>query len=60
MREKIENYFCSDKAPRIWEWIVLAVLIGIPFISYYYGDTMSIVNYEDNFMGAIIHYYGWT
>lgn len=60
MREKIEDYFCSDKAPRIWEWIVLAVLIGIPFLSYYYGDTMSIVNYEANFMGAIIHYDGWT
>ena len=50
---RIDTYFHSTKAPKLWEWIVLGILISIPFLSYFYGDTLSIVNYEVNFMGAV-------
>lgn len=60
LKKKIGIYFCGMEAPKPWEWIVLGILIGIPFLSYFYGDTMSIINYEVNFMGAIRNYDGWT
>lgn len=58
--DKVESFFYGMESPRLWEWIILAILVSIPFLSYYYGDTMSIVNYEVNFMGAIKNYDGWT
>ena len=57
---RIDTYFHSTKAPKLWEWIVLGILISIPFLSYFYGDTLSIVNYEVNFMGAVKNGGGWT
>ncbi len=57
---KIKTFFFSTKAPKPWEWIILGILIAIPFLSYFYGDTMSIVNYEVGFMGAVKNYGGWT
>lgn len=57
---KAEAFFNNRKAPKLWEWIILGILISIPFLSYFYGDTLSIVNYEVNFMGAVKNYGGWT
>ena len=38
-----------------WEWAVLAVLILIPFISCFYGDTKAIILYENDFLGSIFN-----
>ncbi len=51
---KIEDFFRSARPPYKWEWIVLGILIFIPFISCFYGDTMSILIYENHFFGAIM------
>lgn len=60
LMRKTEAFLSGMKAPKLWEWIILGILISIPFLSYFYGDTMSIVNYEVNFMGAVKNYGGWT
>lgn len=28
---KAESFFNSMKAPKLWEWIILGILISIPF-----------------------------
>lgn len=51
--DKIKNFFTNTQKPYKWEWIILCVLILIPFVSCFYGDTDSIVLYENDFFGAI-------
>lgn len=60
LMNKAVTYFNRADGPKLWEWIALGILISIPFLSYFYGDTMSIVNYEVGFMGAVKNYDGWT
>lgn len=58
--DQAENFFDGIESPKPWEWVVLGILVCIPFLSYFYGDTMSIVNYEVSFLGAVKNYDGWT
>lgn len=56
---KIRSYLNSPDAPKLWEWFILGLLLLIPFVCFYYGDTDSIVRYEVNFSGAIAEGGGW-
>lgn len=56
---KIRDFFIGNNSPKIWEWFLLGILLLIPFVSYFYGDTMSILKYEVNFMGSITEGGGW-
>jgi len=64
--KKMRAYIMSSKAPSFWEWILLVFLLLIPFTSFFYGDTQSILLYEVDFMGSIIkggglqHYYDYV
>ena len=49
----------GNSAPKIWEWFLLGLLLLIPFVSYFYSDTASILKYEVNFMGSIAEGGGW-
>lgn len=55
---KIRKYLMDTSAPRLWEWFLFGILFMIPFVSYFYGDTMSILKYEVNFMESIVKE-GW-
>ena len=56
---KIRVFFAGKGAPRAWEWFLLGLLFLLPFLSYFYGDTMSILKYEVNFMGSLTEGGGW-
>lgn len=60
MSKKIINYFNSISVPGKWEWMLLGIIFLIPFLSFFYGDTVSIIKYEVHFMGSIVDYDGWT
>lgn len=55
----IRKFFMGNSAPKIWEWFLLGLLLLIPFVSYFYSDTASILKYEVNFMGSIAEGGGW-
>lgn len=50
---KVYMYFQNTKEPYKWEWVILGLLILLPFISCFYGDTNSILLYEVDFFGSI-------
>lgn len=49
MRERIKSFFRVESI----KWIILAVLLLIPFVSFCYHDTKSIIHYQINFADAI-------
>lgn len=55
---RLKSYCMSTDAPKLWEWFLFGLLLLIPFVSYFYGDTGSILNYEVNYMGSIVEA-GW-
>ena len=51
--KRITVFFTENQKLYKWEWVLLALLIFLPFASCFYGDTNVIVLYENHFWGAI-------
>lgn len=51
--KSLKEYLSDHHAVYKWEWIVLGLLLLIPFISFAYADLKSIIHYETNFAGSI-------
>jgi hypothetical protein len=63
--EKIKNKLLSKTIPTKFEWIILGIILLIPFCIYCYMDTKSIILYQVNFVDALVHgkifdYYQFT
>ena len=52
--KRLKAYLTDDHGVYKWEWVVLGLLLMIPFISFAYGDLKSIIHYEINFTGSIL------
>ena len=52
--KRLKTYLTDEHGVYKWEWVVLGLLLMIPFISFAYGDLKSIIHYEINFTGSIL------
>ncbi len=52
---KLKGFLDGFQGVYRWEWAVLAILIFVPFISCFYGDTKAIILYENDFWGSIFN-----
>ena len=44
--KRLKTYLTDEHGVYKWEWVVLGLLLMIPFISFAYGDLKSIIHYE--------------
>ncbi|MCI8994061.1 MAG: hypothetical protein HFI30_00025 [Lachnospiraceae bacterium] len=55
MRDRVKSYFQDENGPYRWEWIILGMVLLIPFLSFCYIDTVSILYHEISVVDAAVH-----
>lgn len=55
MRGRVKRYIQDENSPYRWEWVFLGGVLFIPFLSFCYIDTVSILYHEISVVDAAVY-----